>query len=1261
MTSYNRDDIYEVSTATRNSVSTVASVKRATHPAVDDANNWYVAGLGDKEETADPGTPDGADGYKWGKLYKNGTELTGLKPDPSLSLQTRRLLCERSIAPTETGGASYCDIEARNPENYWRLRYPQAVAVDGGGTVAYVMDRGREYLGQWLGYELYRVDLATMYVTPLPVAWGSLKVDVGSSSANLVLLANNTLVIAAGGGGLVYDIGLQRATRVETGSGQGNYWGITTNAPRDASIAVDPSQSQLFSGRPGNVTDGCSAYLARFKIPSGEFEWLTDQSRGGHDDGNPGTLCHLLGSAVTAQGAPPSSYWIYLVDADQTSSNGKIRKLEVARPSKQDIINAHAPDNLGNTAEWLQFAGDPVNVANGNMVSNATDVTFSPEVYGLNFERVYNSLDKNQGPFGVGWTTNFSVRVNAVTNSVPVYDVTMLMADGRRAVFTRTGPGTWSAPRGVFGTLSYNTSTYRLELLYATGEKWVFNQNGSLAQKIGPDGQTVTLSYANASFPYRFTKAESSTGRRLEFGWTDASGGRITSVTAKTSIAGQTDDRVVRYTYADSTDSPACSFCVWRGPGGDGTEGRDRYTTDGQGRVIEQWTSTGRTGTGNPYTFAENQLLGASYDSYGRVSTQTLYHGNASTAETVSLDYKTADSVRVPGGVDTEVTWSSPAVGSETVVYTVDVDSRIRLITDPFTKEVKKNWNSSGRPTSLTDRSGAESGYQYDQYGRLLQRAVPDPGTGKVPTSDGSTSPCDRNSDGSFPAPDIGGCVGYKFTLETYTYMADAPGDPRVETFTNAAGDVTRYTYDAGVLVPKSVTVGYGSASPLTTTYTIVNNRVTDATDADGVRTCSDYNVSTGRLDSVRTACGTPSEAATSYTYTGLGQVETVRAPAQQPSGPVTRYTYYGTGQVKDVTDPLGNMTSYEYDLEGRRTKTTYPGGAYAAAGVTYGNASSDCGSAGAGCRIETDDQPYDGATRRVTKRYFDVVGNLREVRAAAGTSDEAVTTYTYGPMRRLLSSEDPTGVKTFYDYDENGNVRTVVNGSSLADTAGAVTETVFDKLGRVIQTTKPSVSSTSSVRPVTANVYDKLGRVIQTADGDAADGFLPGSEGTCVRNADGTFPVPMTGGCTSKDFVLRTTSYLANGLTDKTAVYRSDAGHGAGTEAWVKQFYTPGGRARCTVTRVQDGGWATEKRVVDGVDYDVAGRAVKRRRQLAAVVAPPGLTPCDDSPTDTAKWAISATGYNPDGTTAWQQTPVQYAYTQANSGADPALYRTSL
>ncbi|MBI2683843.1 MAG: hypothetical protein HYX33_00380 [Actinobacteria bacterium] len=48
---------------------------------------------------------------------------------------------------------------------------------------------------------------------------------------------------------------------------------------------------------------------------------------------------------------------------------------------------------------------------------------------------------------------------------------------------------------------------------------------------------------------------------------------------------------------------------------------------------------------------------------------------------------------------------------------------------------------------------------------------------------------------------------------------------------------------------------------------------------------------------------------------------------------------------------------------------------------------------------------------------------------------------------------------------------------------------------------------------------------------------------------------------------------------------------------------------------------------MVDGVDYDVAGRAVKRRRQLAAVVAPPGLTPCDDSPTDTAKWAISAVG----------------------------------
>ena len=54
------------------------------------------------------------------------------------------------------------------------------------------------------------------------------------------------------------------------------------------------------------------------------------------------------------------------------------------------------------------FAGDPVNVANGNMFRDEVDFTFANPIIPLDFARHYDSQNKLDVGFGVGWVHSFT-------------------------------------------------------------------------------------------------------------------------------------------------------------------------------------------------------------------------------------------------------------------------------------------------------------------------------------------------------------------------------------------------------------------------------------------------------------------------------------------------------------------------------------------------------------------------------------------------------------------------------------------------------------------------------------------------------------------------------------------------------------------------------------------------------------------------------------------------------------------------------------
>jgi len=932
------------------------------------------------------------------------------------------------------------------------------------------------------------------------------------------------------------------------------------------------------------------------------------------------------------------------------TSYPRVRKVEV---HESNWLHTPIHELLGDVVTQEQLE-DPVSTGIQNFHETRQDLSFP--VWGLSHSRTYNARSDYVGPFGAGWASAFDMSVWAqIKPSTPpttasTSDVRFHDATGRWLTFTNTGTDNeWSSPRDLFGTLSYTNGAYQIDM--ANGDRLKFDTAGrlaSLSNNVG-DEVAVTRDGTGNLLSASHTRNGQLSGYSFTFDDTNADG-----LIDRLSAA---DGRTVDFSYDTTTkflkksSSPYLPGDVTAGygerlyypaPAGQIAEVRSKKSTEpDENAAIVQVTLT--------------------YDSAGRVSTLTTKDGDTAT---FSFDEATGEAT------------TQFATSGDVVKHRYDHEGRAIGLTDPLTKTSDRQWFSFDRASEFRDRSQVSSGTYVDPLGRVRQTAQADPITGFFPTT--TTTGCVRNSAGKFPDPS--GCgTGEQFLLVTISYVDDsAHANPetenleaRVETVTNPAGEVTRYQYDPGVLVPKAVTVGDGTSDAITTNYEIQDNRVASVTDADGVRSCYDYDATTGRLLSTRAllAAGETCQAATnvattSYTYTTLGQVETVRAPAQQPGGPVTTHAYYGTGQLKSVTDPLGNVTSYEYDPEGHRSKTILPGGAYTTNTITYNN-TADCGTAGTGCTIETTSEPYLGAVRRETKQIFDESGDLREARVAAGTAEEAITRYAYGPLGRLFSVEDPTGVKTFYGYDDNGRVTKTVVGASLVDPAGAVTDTEYDKLGRVVKVTKPSVSNGSSVRPVTAYHYDKAGRQVQVVEGDPNSGWIPPPStdpGSCKRDPDGKFPVPWVnwGGkdCTNRDFTLRETTYKPNGLVAKQSLRRHDTGHLAGAEAWKVHTYSPGGRMTCTQTRVQDPivwGMANQY-VYDAIDYNAAGRAETTRHQIAALTS----AGCADSPDSTAKWAFNATGYNPDGSVQWSQNPLQYEHMLNNPTDNPEHYRTS-
>lgn len=449
---------------------------------------------------------------------------------------------------------------------------------------------------------------------------------------------------------------------------------------------------------------------------------------------------------------------------------------------------------------------------------------------------------------------------------------------------------------------------------------------------------------------------------------------------------------------------------------------------------------------------------------------------------------------------------------------------------------------TSGNPLIATiDRFGNRTDFTYS--GGLLQRAITQSGRYVDFLYDASNRISeirdlnDRRWTYTYhPSGELARATAPDSTFEEYTYdsagrmltVRDRRGNTMVTNVYDANGRVQQQTLADGGIYQ----FAYGASS-------------TDVTDPRGAVRRYTFHAS-GYPLSITDAVGTPLERVTTYERSGSGHATAVidtlnrrTAYTHDAKGNVTQvvrlagtaeavtqtFTYEPTfNQLKTYTDPLGNVTTLNYDERGSLTEIIDP--LTNRIRVTPNAAGQPIAVANGANQVT--ELEYDlgdlvaihDPLARTTRRQIDNLGRLVALTDPAGIQ----TRYNYDALDRLTEIVDAHGNFTLLAYDGNGNLR------SVTDARGGRTQYVYDPKNRLANRIDPLDQSeayaydgndnlttfTDRKAQATTYIYDVHNRRTDAAfaDGstitytyDAASRFIEATDslsGTITRTYDG-------------------------------------------------------------------------------------------------------------------------------------------------------------
>jgi RHS repeat-associated protein len=424
---------------------------------------------------------------------------------------------------------------------------------------------------------------------------------------------------------------------------------------------------------------------------------------------------------------------------------------------------------------------------------------------------------------------------------------------------------------------------------------------------------------------------------------------------------------------------------------------------------------------------------------------------------------------------------------SNVTSYSYDKHGNIASVTNPAGKTTHYTYDSIGQKLSETTAEGYTTQWNYDKNGKVLREIYPDTGVKRnVYDSTGQllleVSPKLYNaSKDKTDTNEYSGTEGTKYEWFDNGYQKsitdaegnctqftwDSYGNKKTETKPN--GSIYRYEYDSlnrliktyfkendksvevllssteyGVLengnsrtttteyatadsssgsvtvmvkdyADRELLVQYGDNSRVSTAYNL-DGTIKERRAANGAITYYKYNALGNVSDvwkPITDADGTPQFAWTGYLYDKVGNLTTEKqGRALVANDAITEDVYtkqynYSKGQLAGETDSEGRNTSYTYDNDGR---------------------------------VATKTQAITASEDKVTKLLYDYRGNPTSVIDEVRSGDLKGNDFGDNAYTEL--------VKTF-SYDKNGNIE------SSTDAAGNVTKYTYDKLGRLLSTTK--------------------------------------------------------------------------------------------------------------------------------------------------------------------------------------------------------------
>ncbi len=661
---------------------------------------------------------------------------------------------------------------------------------------------------------------------------------------------------------------------------------------------------------------------------------------------------------------------------------------------------------------------DPVSTATGELYRvEAPDLVLRGPM-DLAFRRYYASFlardGVDHGALGPNWLHGYEWVLYREGGTV-----TVVGARGRIIRFVREG-GRWrrtNLPEIPYQLVSAGGG-FRLADPYSQ-LRYVFNGSGLLTAIEDGRGNRLQLAHGNNG---RLERVEDGLGRRLVFGY--GGGGRLVSV--------GDGQRTVRFGY--HPDGTLATVTDTRG-------GVTRYAYAG-GPVVGLLQAVERPEGNIP--------LRQEYDAEGRVSVQTdaLGHGTR-------LSYAPRE------------TTITDALG-RVRVHRYDAERRLAEAESEDATVVGLGYDGAGHRDRITDRLGAETGYQWSEAAGRPQVVEHADGSRTVytytarSTADGfvfQDLTAVRRRDASVVrfAYDAAGNVVEVTDASGARWRLSYNGHGQPETLSLPTGGVYRFGYDArfhrvAVTDPAGATTEYRYDALDRPVERVLPDgavrrwawdaadRLVAVTDERGARTELEYD-GNGRLVRLSDALG----GVWRLDYDALDRL----VGLTDPLGGRLRLDYDALGRVAGMTDATGRRSAYGYDIRGRLRRITDPAGGEAR--IDYD--------------LESIVNALTDALGQRTELASDLMGRITQMTSPLGHS----LGLERDAMGRIVTVTDPLGRQSRLGYDARGLLTALAVGGLEARYAR-------DALGNLTGVTTPNGASLGYT-------YDAHGRPVSHAD----------------------------------------------------------------------------------------------------------------------------------------------------------------------------------